>query len=251
MSAVANRICQQIKTFLGGECESTSGRYWSNIKLLMSSGRLKASIRVGTTASTLIFVNCCPVFFFVKGCSVFCNFCQLSVFSSLFVNCRSVLKNISPAHQRAGEWGGCRWSQRMWPCSPGCPALKIGKRCISTPPLEIFWKFIHFDSHRLPLPAIPSFQVSTGWERRSSASCPAVSLALLLLGLKLRSRTRPATSRFSRLAWWARKATTSINLTTERMACWTPTYCLQYCPEGCDSRARKQSQQWVLGVGGI
>ena len=30
--------------------------------------------------------------------------------------------------------------------------------------------------------------------------------------LNLRSRTRAGTSRFSRLAWWARKATTSMNL---------------------------------------
>ena len=31
---------------------TTSGRYWSNMKVLISSGRLKASIRVGTTEST-------------------------------------------------------------------------------------------------------------------------------------------------------------------------------------------------------
>ena len=43
------------KTSLGLINVTTSGRYWSNMKLLMSSGRLKASIRVGTTASTLIF----------------------------------------------------------------------------------------------------------------------------------------------------------------------------------------------------
>ena len=94
------------------------------------------------------------------------------------------------------------------------------------------------------IPAIPSFQVSTGWERRSWASCPAVSLALLVLGLRLRSLTRAATSRFSRLAWWAKKATTSMNLRGGMVYCWaTNTYCQQCCPAGCDCHARKLSQQ--------